>query len=250
MNSIVSEKRYIANKLGVPYESLSQSYLRAETELATQSVVDFTLQTNKVLAPTVTERLLDLNDEFVITHFRIGVKPVQIDPNQGFPEEKSQQDTQVETYVPLDYAGLFGTVTGNKMFGPGALYNGDLNFTIDRTEFIPNFPVRSFYRVPDILNTIRLNTNTSEAVTAGVPTYLFNSSSNVEKFGSYIAQTETSLYGFYPSEPTKIDGRQTIDLSINLGANVDMSAIQPQLGLSKNYAVFEARGYLITNAND
>lgn len=249
MNSIVSEKRYIANKLGVPYESLSQSYLRAETELGTQSVIDFTLQTNKVLAPTVTERLLDLNDEFVITHFRVGLKPVQVNPNAGLSEAKSQQDTQVETYSPLNYTGLFGTVTGNKMFGQGAIYNSDLNFTIDRTEFIPNFPVRAFYRVPDILNTRRLNTQTFPESTSGVPTNLEPSTTNVAKGGLYIAQTETSLYGFYPSEPTKIDGRQTIDLSINLGANVDMSAIDP-LGLSKNYAVFEARGYLITNAND
>ena len=74
MNSIVSEKRYISERLGVPYENLSQSYLRSETALTTQSVIDFTLQTNKVQNPLVTERLLDLNDEFVITHFYSRIK--------------------------------------------------------------------------------------------------------------------------------------------------------------------------------
>jgi hypothetical protein len=47
MNSIVSEKRFISERLGVPYENLSQSYLRSETLLTTQAVIDFILQTNK-----------------------------------------------------------------------------------------------------------------------------------------------------------------------------------------------------------
>ena len=55
MNSIVAKKRYIASKLGVPYESLSQSYLRTQTKVTdggvatVNNVIDFTLQTNKVL---------------------------------------------------------------------------------------------------------------------------------------------------------------------------------------------------------
>ena len=65
MNSIVKEKRYISERLGIPYENLSQSYLRAETELLTTSKIDFTLQRNKATSQIVTERLLDLNDEFV-----------------------------------------------------------------------------------------------------------------------------------------------------------------------------------------
>jgi hypothetical protein len=58
MNSIVSEKRFISERLGVPYENLSQSYLRSETLLTTQAVIDFILQTNKKNNSLVTERLL------------------------------------------------------------------------------------------------------------------------------------------------------------------------------------------------
>jgi hypothetical protein len=58
MNSIVSEKRFISERLGVPYENLSQSYLRSETLLTTQAVIDFILQTNKKNTALVTERLL------------------------------------------------------------------------------------------------------------------------------------------------------------------------------------------------
>ena len=234
MNSIVSEKRYISSKLGVPYESLSQSYLRAESELGTQSVIDFTLQTNKVLAPTVTERLLDLNDEFVITHFKVALKKVVDDAE--LPLAERQQWTQLQTYESNS------SIT--QMNPLGAIYNADLNFTIDRTEFIPNFPVRAFYRVPDmtevLANTYAFGGTTNVAVPALDDNFSFAGG------GQWLAQTETGLFSFYPSEPTKIDGRQTLDLTINLGANVPMGAT----GEGKNYAVFEARGYLITNAND
>ena len=234
MNSIVSEKRYISNKLGVPYESLSQSYLRAESELGTQSVVDFTLQTNKVLAPTVTERLLDLNDEFVITHFKVALKKVADDA--GTPLAERQQFTQLQTYESNS------SIT--QMEPLGAIYNGDLNFTIDRTEFIPNFPIRAFYRVPDMTEALPTTSPFGGTFNTAVPALDDNFS--FAGVGQWLAQTETSLFSFYPSEPTKIDGRQTLDLTINLGANVAMGAA----GVGKNYAVFEARGYLITNAND
>ena len=54
------------------------------------------------------------------------------------------------------------------------------------------------------------------------------------------------LYGFANSEPTLINGRQTIDLSIDLDSSV---VINDQAATGLNiYAVFEARGYLVVNA--
>lgn len=239
MNSIVAEKRYIASKLGVPYESLSQSYLRAETPVGTQSVVDFTLQTNKVLAPVVSERLLDLNDEFVITHFQVGIKNVS-DPSS----DTNQLTSPVETYDSRNFGGTIGVTPAystTEQMGIATIYNGDLSFTIDRKEFVPNFPVRAFYRVPDLLQADGGETN------VGIPSLV---PGNIGNGGRVLAQTETSLYGFYPSEPTKIDGRQTIDLSINLGSNIDLAPVPNTGADGTNYVVFEARGYLITNAND
>jgi len=227
MNSIVAEKRYIANKLGVPYESLSQSYLRAETAVGTQSVIDFTLQTNKVLAPVISERLLDLNDEFVITHFTVGIKTVLNATN-----ETEQLTANVETYDSVNFGANYTRFEQQPI---ACIYNGDLSFTIDRKEFVPNFPVRAFYRVPDSLD---VDTGHNATIPSEGSTSAYRR----------LAETETSLFGFYPSEPTKIDGRQTIDLSINLGANVDMTSQNDPP--KTNYVVFEARGYLITNAND
>ena len=204
MNSIVSEKRFISERIGVPYENLSQSYLRAETVLGTQSVIDFVLQTNKKQGSLVTERLLDLNDEFVITHFTVGLKAIASDT----PTDTQQLVAPVLTY---NNATAFAGANGGNV---AAIYNSDLSWTIDRKEFVPQFPVRAFRRVP----------TTQESAT------------DLDGF-------DNGLYAFYPSEPTKIDGRQTIDLAINLGSSTTFDDAS-----NSYYAVFEARGYLIVNA--
>ena len=204
MNSIVSEKRFISERIGVPYENLSQSYLRAETVLGTQSVIDFVLQTNKKQGSLVTERLLDLNDEFVITHFTVGLKAIASDT----PTDTQQLVAPVLTY---NNATAFAGANGANV---AAIYNSDLSWTIDRKEFVPQFPVRAFRRVP----------TTQESAT------------DLDGF-------DNGLYAFYPSEPTKIDGRQTIDLAINLGSSTTFDDAS-----NSYYAVFEARGYLIVNA--
>ena len=206
MNSIVKEKRYISERLGVPYESLSQSYLRAETKFVTGSQVAFTLQRNKATETFPTERLLDLNDEFIITEFTIGIKGL---PNGATDEDHAK--AFVKTYETL-YSDLSG-------FGTN-IYNSNVNFTIDRTEFIPNYPTRAFRRVP-LQQQSYLNDGTTVASWDGFP---------------------NGKFGFAPSEPTKIDGRQTLDLSLDLGISLTASSEIQQ------FVVFEARGYLITNA--
>lgn len=208
MNSIVSEKRYISERLGVPYENLSQSYLRAETPLdgQTLSSIDFTLQTNKKQGSFVTERLLDLNDEFVITHFTVGVNTAD-----SSSTDVEHLTSKIQTYAS---EGVFGS--GYAVLE--GVYNGSLSFTIDRTEFIPEYPCRAFKRVP-----VTQNQNPADFIQNGY---------------------DNGLYGFAVSEPTKIDGRQTLDLSIDLGTALNFAAVS-----SANASiVFEARGYLIVNA--
>jgi len=219
MNSIVKEKRYISERLGIPYESLSQSYLRAETELLTTSKIDFTLQRNKATSTYVTERLLDLNDEFVITHFFVGLRA---DGNNGQGSPLTDQETLksvVNTYeCPLLYPPNFTNV--------GVVYNSNLNFTIDRTEFVPQFPVKAFRRVP------------------------FQQMAEYDAFGTPTLAGKNGftngLYGFANSEPTLINGRQTLDLSIDLDTSVQINV--PNNSGTGVYAVFEARGYLVVNA--
>jgi hypothetical protein len=94
-----------------------------------------------------------------------------------------------------------------------ALFNSSFSLTINRKEFLPEFPVRFFKRVGD--------TQVTATTQASYP---------------------NGLYGFAPFEPVKIDGRMTIDASISIGTGVDLT---PAAG--SNYAVLECRGYLVTN---
>ena len=212
MNSIVKEKQYISNVLSVPFENLSQSYLQKGVALGTQSVIDFPVQTSQVASPLVTDNLLNLNDEFVVTHYTVFLRSVGSD---------TPSNTQLLNALPITYCDL-NVFTGTNAANVGAIYNGTLTFTIDRKDFIPAWPVRSFYRVP----------TTQTAANA------YFTASAIKTVNGF----ESGLYGFYQTEPVKITGRQTLNISIDLGASVIMDDSS-----ATYYAVLELRGYLLVN---
>lgn len=224
MNSIVSEKQFISSRLGIPYENLSQSYLRAATALGTNSVINFNVQKNAVTAPLVTENLLELNDQFVISHFTVGLQQVASDT----PTNTQLLNAEFYTYAdPTKF-------TGTNAVNAGAIYGGFLNFTINRREFLPSFPMRAFYRASNTQSGAFLRT----AGTVGTPAATFTGNTGVNGY-------ENGLYGFYPSEPTLIDGRQTLNISINLN-----SAVAFDDSSNTIYAVLELRGYLVVNSKN
>jgi hypothetical protein len=226
MNSVVSEKKFIQERLGIPYENLSQSYLRAETQLSNLSSYQFKLQAGQVANPIVTEKLLQLNDQFVITHFRVSLR--YIDPTTtGVPTATEQLSAQ--QYLFAD-PRVFTSTSGSA----SAIYNGNLAFIIDRKQFLPAFPMNAFYRVPTTQSGAFLST----AGTTGTPAATFTGNFGVNGY-------DNGLFGFYVSEPTLIDGRQTLDISLNMNASVSIATIgtDPMV-----YATFEARGYLVVNA--
>ena len=212
MNSIVKEKQYISNVLSVPFENLSQSYLQKGVALGTQSVIDFPVQTSQVASPLVTDNLLNLNDEFVVTHYTVFLRSVASD---------TPTNTALLNALPITYCDL-NVFTGTNAANVGAIYNGTLTFTIDRKDFIPAWPVRSFYRVP----------TTQTAANA------YFTASAIKTVNGF----ESGLYGFYQTEPVKITGRQTLNISIDLGASVIMDDTS-----ATYYAVLELRGYLLVN---
>ena len=67
---------------------------------------------------------------------------------------------------------------------------------------------------------------------------LWNTSSAIKTVNGF----ESGLYGFFQTEPVKITGRQTLDISIDLGASVIMDDSS-----ATYYAVLELRGYLLVN---
>jgi hypothetical protein len=205
MNSIINEKKFIAERTGIPYANLSQSYLRSEVALGSLSQYAFQLQRNNVATPIVTERLLELNDEFVMTHVFIGLK------KPASTSAADQLSAQIFTYPDQTAtSGGFAAVDES-------LYNGSFSLTINRKEFLPQFPVRYFRRVPE----------TQSGLQATGSATFKNAFTN-------------GLYGFAPFEPVKIDGRQTIDALVDLNAAVTFTT-----GV---YAVLEVRGYLVVNA--
>ena len=226
MNSVVAEKKFIQERLGIPYENLSQSYLRAETQLSNLSSYGFKLQAGQVANPIVTEKLLQLNDQFVITHFRVSLR--YIDPSvQAAPTATEQLNAQQFLYADPT---VFTSTSANAK----AIYNGNLAFIIDRKQFLPAFPMNAFYRVPTTQSGAFLATDG----TTGTPAATFTGNTGVNGY-------DNGLFGFYVSEPTLIDGRQTLDLSLNLNSSVSIATIgtDPMV-----YATFEARGYLVVNA--
>jgi hypothetical protein len=215
MNSIVKEKQYISSVVGVPYENLSQSYLQKAVALSTQSVITFPVQAAQVASPLVTDQLLNLNDEFVLTHYTVFLRSIASD---------SPSNTQLLNALPFTYFDS-NTFTGTNSVNVGAIYNGTLTFTIDRKDFIPAWPARAFYRVP----------TTQTAANA------YFTASGIKTTNGF----DNGLYGFYQTEPVKITGRQTLDISIDLGASVAMDDSSVT-----NYAVLELRGYLVVNAKN
>lgn len=226
MNSVVSEKKFIQERLGIPYENLSQSYLRAETQLSNLSTYNFYLQRGQVAAPLVTEQLLELNDQFVITHFRVSLR--YIDPST------TAVPTATEQLIAQQYLFADPTVFASTQANAKAIYNGNLSFIIDRKQFLPAFPMNAFYRVPTAQST-----NLTTAGTVASPAATFTG--NTGGVNGY----DNGLFGFYVSEPTLIDGRQTLDISLDLGASVSIATIgtDPMV-----YATLETRGYLVVNS--
>lgn len=210
--SIVAEKKFIQERIGIPYENLSQSYLRAETQLTSLSSYPFYVQKNNVATPIITEQLLNLNDQFVITSFSLGLKFIAADS----PTNLQHLNAQVFTYVDTN------TFTGNALNAAG-IYNSSLSMTIDRKVFLPAFPCRSFLRVP----------GTQTAANAWF-------SASAQKLTN---EYPSGNFGFYASEPTLIDGRQTINISVDLenASAIDGTDIYVS-------AVLEFRGYLVVNS--
>jgi hypothetical protein len=125
MNSIIAEKKFISERTGIPYSNLSQAYLRAETLLANLSSYSFELQKNNVASPNVTERLLNLNDEFVISHMTVALKTVA--------------NTETDTDHLISTLANYGVTEDGTITNGEAIYNSSLSMIIDRKEFLPNY---------------------------------------------------------------------------------------------------------------
>ena len=212
MNNIVNEKKFIEAKLGINYSSLSQSYLRAETSLTTTSTIPFNLQSANVAAPLVTEKLLNLNDVFVITHVSIGARFI------SGTTLTNQKQLNAEVFNYYDSNTFTEATVGANI---ASIWNSNLSWVINRREFVPAMSCRSFLSVP----------TTQTAANSGY-------SSGPKTTNGW----SSAFTGFLPFEPTVISGRDTLNIAINLGSSVIFTSANTV------YATMEVRGYLVTNA--
>jgi len=212
MNNIVNEKKFIESKLGLPYASLSQSYLRAETSLTTTSTIPFNLQSANVAAPLVTEKLLNLNDVFVITNVAVGARFIS---GTTLTNQK-QLNAEVINYYDQN---TFTEAT----YGPNiaSLWNSNLSWVINRREYVPAISMRNFLFAPI----------SQTAANAGYSTGPKQTNAWNSPFTSFV-----------PFEPTVISGRDTLNINVNLNSSVQFTAANTV------YATLEVRGYLVTNA--
>ena len=212
MNSIVNEKKFIEAKLGLPYASLSQSYLRAETSLTTTSTIPFNLQSANVASPLVTEKLLNLNDVFVITNVSVGARFIS---GTTLTNQK-QLNTEVINYY--DKNTFTESTYGANI---ASLWNSNLSWIINRREYVPALSMRNFLFAPI----------SQTAANAGYST------------GPYQTNAWNSPFtSFLPFEPTVISGRDTLNINVNLNSSVQFTSA------NTIYATLEVRGYLVTNA--
>jgi len=216
MNSIVNEKKFIEAKLGLPYASLSQSYLRAETSLTTTSTIPFNLQSANVAAPLVTEKLLNLNDVFVITNVSVGARFIG---GNTTPTNQKQLNAEVINYY--DKNTFTETTYGQNI---AALWNANLSWIINRREYVPALSMRNFLFAP-----ITQTATNSFYSTGPATTNAWNS----------------PFTSFLPFEPTVISGRDTLNINVNLNSSVQFTATT---FTNTVYATLEVRGYLVTNA--
>ena len=212
MNSIVNEKKFIEAKLGLPYASLSQSYLRAETSLTTTSTIPFNLQSANVAAPLVTEKLLNLNDVFVITNVSVGARFI------SGTTLTNQKQLNAEVINYYDKNTFNEAVVGINIT---SLWNSNLSWIINRREYVPALSMRNFLFAPI-------------TQTAANAQYAAGASTQNAWNGPFTS--------FLPFEPTVISGRDTLNINVNLNSSVIFTSANTV------YATLEVRGYLVTNA--
>lgn len=220
MNNIINEKKFIADRTGIPYANLSQSYLRSEVFLSNLSQYEFNLQNNSVAQPLVTERLLGLNDEFVITHIGMFIKSTGTTLGTSTTDPERHLAANLSNNIKWHNAV---TGTSQSFRGLSTIWRSSLSMTIDRKEYLPEYSTQNFYRV-GVLDNYNL-----------------------------IQEVPNGLYGFAPFEVVKIDGRQSQDIVLTLptgtGATTDFTFTGgPGNPAADLYAVLMVKGYLVVNA--
>lgn len=196
-----------------PKAIVTQSYLRLEAELGSQSQIEWNVLKNEGTV-NATERRLSINDAFLCDMLSIMLYKV--------PDGESNGVQQLDTFPnPLVYTAA------NEAGNLQSIYNGFLSARVNSTVFIDSLDVMRFLRVG----------NSQEGVDLGGGT-------GANATGVYQASEYRSAnYPFDKLSPTiKLSGSAKNELKLQLPASADLSGTG-----STNYVVLLLRGLLISD---
>lgn len=192
---------------------VTQSYLRLEQQLGTQSQVEFNVLKNEGTVQS-TERRLSINDAFICDMISVMLYKV--------PTGEANGIQQLDTFPnPLVYTGA------SEAANLQSIYNGFLSIRVNSTVFIDSLDVMRFLRVG----------NSQEGVDLGGGT-------GANATGVYQASEYRSAnYPFDKLSPTiKLSGSAKNELKIELPASANLAGTD-----STNYVVMLLRGLLISD---
>lgn len=202
----------------VPFDSISNSELRLETVLTTQSAIRFFVPANQGTT-LASEIRLNLNDAFVITHIGLFVSKV------ASATPTVNQVVNKKMYAnpnPFIFDGAAGDVN------IAGIYNSSFSFTVNKKTYIPNLHTRSFLRYGDSQEGSATSGITGPVVTA--------------------RQANDSLpngfFGYWDVDEMLITGTQDIQPVITLPTGYTATFTEAS---ETNYAILLLKGYLLQN---
>lgn len=191
---------------------ITQSYLRLEKEVTTQSSVNFDVLNNQG-AQTINEKRLAITDSFVISG--LSILFYTHDTTSGGSQERA-------TLHSFPDANVFTGVGEAESLQ--AFYNGFLSIRVNSTVYLDSLDIYRFYRVGVAQQGVETTTTPS--------TYLRS-------------QWDGGDYSFYSLTPTiELSGATKNELSISLPSNV---TVAPAANF-KTFVVCYLRGFLRQNA--
>lgn len=190
---------------------ITQSYLRSEAVLGTQSQINFPVLVNQNVV-SINEKRLALPDVFVITSMALAIYKVA----SGAPVSSGILRTYPNTSV------FNGTATEARNLQ--SLYNGFLTIRVNQTVWIDSLDVQRFYRVPVSQEGVAVST----VATTGL----------IQRDG--YDNGDFPWYGTTPG--IELSGATKNDISVTLPESIALGGTS-----STNYAVFYARGFLCQN---
>ncbi len=203
-------------------QKISQSYVVANTDLASTNNVKFGLQKNALgRAPYGCENLISNNDLFVMTHMKLSIYKTASDT----PSEAQRGAALRYNYVNKN-TGLFD---GSNDANLQALYQSKFSLTMDQVTYLVGIHTSNFERVP-----------TSQQGTTSAA-YVDQASADQE-FTIGRDGKPNSLYGFYQTDMFVLNGQSSINPLITLPATYDFDESS-----ETNTAVLELKGFNIVN---